>query len=220
VTGWDFAAWTEVPGRSWTFLSSIHRSGSSRGLPVGTQSLPDNAMSEGSKSVFGDPPRDRGAYGHTAVMPFSLRDARLTDLEDLRGVFRRASLSNEHDRGPLEQQPEWLVLSDNGVLEGRMRVAVGDDDAVVGFATYLVSGGVAELEDLFVDPGWMRRGIGEALVLDVSARLNEQHVEMLEVTANPHAMRFYEHMGFTELRIVNTQFYPAPRMRRPIGQTE
>ena len=153
-------------------------------------------------------------------MSFSLREARLTDLADLRGVFRRASLSNEHDRGPLLEHPEWLELSDIGVREGRMRVAVGDDDAVVGFATYLISGGVAELEDLFVDPDWMRRGIGEALVLDVAARLNEQHVETLEVTANPHAMEFYEHMGFSEDRIVDTQFYRASRMRRPTGTSE
>jgi len=152
-------------------------------------------------------------------MSFSIRDARPADLEDLRGVFRRASLSNEHDRGPLLEQPEWLVLADDGIREGRMRVAVGDDDAAIGFATYQIAGDVAELEDLFVDPDWMRHGIGGALVLDVSARLDEQHVEMLDVTANPHAMRFYEHMGFSEIGIVDTQFYPAPRMRRPTGSS-
>jgi hypothetical protein len=38
---------------------------------------------------------------------------------------------------------------------------------------------------------------------------------MLEVTANPHAMAFYEHMGFVATHLVDTQFYPAPRMRRP-----
>ena len=150
-------------------------------------------------------------------MPISIRDAEMEDMADLRGVFRRSSLSNENDRGPLLEHPEWLVLSDTGVLEGRTRVALGGDDAVVGFATYLISDGVAELEDLFVDPPWMRRGVGEALVLDISARLKELQFETLEVTANPHAMAFYEHLGFEEARIVDTQFYPAPRMRRPTG---
>jgi len=63
----------------------------------------------------------------------------------------------------------------------------------------------------------MRRGIGEALVVDLSARLKELDFETLEVTANPHAMLFYEHLGFVEARIVGTQFYPAPRMRRAIS---
>jgi hypothetical protein len=40
---------------------------------------------------------------------------------------------------------------------------------------------------------------------------------VLEVTANPHAMGFYEHMGFVADRIVDTEFYPAPRMFRQIG---
>jgi GNAT superfamily N-acetyltransferase len=148
-------------------------------------------------------------------MPISIRAADMTDMEHLQGVFRRASLSNEGDRGPLLEQPEWLVLNNSGVLEGRTRVAVEDDGAVVGFATYLICDGMAELEDLFVDPPWMRHGVGAALVMDISARLSDLHFKTLEVTANPHAMAFYEHLGFAEIRIVDTQFYPAPRMSRP-----
>jgi GNAT superfamily N-acetyltransferase len=147
-------------------------------------------------------------------MSIFIRDARMTDMEELQGVFRRASLSNENDRGPLLEHPEWLMLPDRGVREGRMKVAVGDEGAVVGFVTYQISANVAELEDLFVDPLWMRRGVGRALVVDIAARLNELHFETLEVTANPHAKAFYEHVGFVEDRIVDTQFYPAPRMKR------
>jgi ribosomal protein S18 acetylase RimI-like enzyme len=156
-----------------------------------------------------------GDVRKSSAMPIFIRDADMTDMEDLQGVFRRASLSNEGDRGPLLEHPEWLVLSNNAVLEGRMRVAMGDHGALVGLATYLVSDGLAELEDLFVDPPWMRHGVGTALVVDISARLNELRFKTLEVTANPHAMAFYEHLGFVEVRIVDTQFYPAPRMIRP-----
>jgi len=134
---------------------------------------------------------------------------------DLQGVFERASLTNENDRGLLREHPEWLVLSNEGVLGGRMRVAVDDSGAVVGFATILISDGIAELADLFVDPPWMRQGIGTDLVADVSARLNDLGFETLEVTANPHAMAFYEHLGFVEVRIVGTRGYRAPRMSRP-----
>jgi ribosomal protein S18 acetylase RimI-like enzyme len=144
-----------------------------------------------------------------------IRDAEMTDMFALQGVFQRASLSNETDRGLLAEHPDWLVLSNEAVVGGRMRVAVDDHGAVVGFATFLISDGPAELEDLFVDPPWMRRGIGAALVLDVSARLKDLHFESLEVTANPHAMAFYEQLGFVEIRIVETMGYPAPRMSRP-----
>jgi ribosomal protein S18 acetylase RimI-like enzyme len=149
-------------------------------------------------------------------MPFLIRDAEISDMVDLQGIFERASLSNENDLGLLKEHPEWLVLSDDAVVEGRMRVALADDGTVVGFATLMTSDAFAELEDLFVDPPWMRHGIATALVLDISARLNALRFETLEVTANPHAMAFYEDLGFVEIRIVNTSGYPAPRMSRPM----
>ena len=136
---------------------------------------------------------------------------------ELQGVFRRASLSNDSDRESLLAHPKWLVLSETGVREGRVRLAIDLSCSVIGFASYLISSGIAELEDLFVDPSWMRRGVGEALVLDIAEQVHRLGFDVLEVTANPHAMAFYEHMGFVVDRIVDTEFYPAPRMFRQIG---
>jgi GNAT superfamily N-acetyltransferase len=153
-------------------------------------------------------------------MPLLVRDAGAADMDELQGVFRRASLSNENDRRLLGEHPEWLVLSDQGVLQGRTRVAVDEVGTITGFATYLICDGVAELEDLFVDPPRMRQGIAAALVLDLSARLCELGFERLEVTANPHARAFYESAGFVEVRTVETSGYPASRMSRHIGSAD
>ena len=152
--------------------------------------------------------------GHTEEMTYTLRDATFADHQDLEGVFRRASLSNENDRGNLLQHPGWLDLPESGIREGRMRLAIDENDVIVGFATFLINGAVAELEDLFVDPEHRRRHIAELLVLDISARLSDLGFEALEVTANPHAMAFYEFMGFVACGLVETEFYEAPRMRR------
>jgi GNAT superfamily N-acetyltransferase len=96
-----------------------------------------------------------------------------------------------------------------------VRTAVDERGAVLGFATYLVTGGVAELEDLFVDPSRRRRRIGEALVRDISQLDRALGFETIEVTANPHATDFYEHMGFVAVRVVDTELNPGLRMRRP-----
>ncbi len=55
---------------------------------------------------------------------FVLRQAVPTDMEDLRDVFRRSSLSNEGDRASLLDHPDALVLSDAAVNDGRTRVAI------------------------------------------------------------------------------------------------
>ena len=146
------------------------------------------------------------------MVPVTIRHAALVDMADLQGVFVRASLSNKNDRGNLLEHPEWLELPQDSVQEGRTRVAVDQSGALVGFAGYLISDGVAELEDLFVDPPAMRLGIGSALVRDIAGLVHELGFPQLEVTANPHAMAFYERMGFVTSHIVETEFYPALRM--------
>ena len=85
------------------------------------------------------------------------------DLAAASSVYRRASLSNAGDRDNLLAHPEHLILGPEGLAEGRTHVA-DQDGSVVGFATWAETAGTIELEDLFVDPGYMRHGIATALV--------------------------------------------------------
>ena len=144
----------------------------------------------------------------------TLRKAVPSDSEILSALFRRASLSNEHDRAYLLAHSDVLELSNDGVLEGRTTVAVDPSASIVGFASRLITEDVIELEDLFVDPQWMRHGVGRTLVLAIAAAARELGFDRLEVTANPHALEFYERTGFVADRVVETEFYPAPRMHR------
>lgn len=142
---------------------------------------------------------------------FVIRAAVPGDMPALRDVFRRSSLSDDGDRANLLAHPDVLELSDLAVREGRTRAAVTGDH-IVGFATWLSAGDVVEIEDLFVDPDRMRQGIGRALVRDVVAIARGRGVRRVEVTANQHALAFYEGTGFVVDREVQTRFGPAPRM--------
>lgn len=126
-------------------------------------------------------------------------------------VYRLASLSNAGDRENLVAHPEQLVLAPEGFADGRTYVA-DENGTVVGFATWIEAGGGVELDDLFVDPGWMRRGIATALVRHVVGDLRARGVSRLEVTANPHALDFYQAVGFVEIGSAETAFATAPRM--------
>jgi GNAT superfamily N-acetyltransferase len=141
-----------------------------------------------------------------------IRDAVPGDMAALRGVFRRSALSNDGDRPNLLANPEVLEFPDRAVREGRTRAAVAGR-VIVGFASWLGAGDAVEIEDLFVDPGWMRLGIGRALVLDLIAIARGHGIDRVEVTANQHALAFYEKAGFVVYRQDATRFGPAPRMR-------
>jgi ribosomal protein S18 acetylase RimI-like enzyme len=133
------------------------------------------------------------------------------DLAAASSVYRRASLSNEGDRDTLLAHPEYLILGPEGLAEGRTHVAE-QDGSVVGFATWAEAGGIIDLEDLFVDPDYRRRGLAAALVTRIAEVLRARGAERLEVTANPHAMGFYRAAGFVDCGLAETEFGTAPRM--------
>jgi GNAT superfamily N-acetyltransferase len=145
------------------------------------------------------------------VTAFLIRAAVLGDMSAVRDVFRRSSLSDNGDRAILLAHPDALEFSDLTVREGRTRVAVADD-RIAGFATWLSAGDIFEIEDLFVDPERMGHGIGRALVLDLIAIARGHGAGRVEVTANQHALAFYERVGFVVDGDVETRFGPAPRM--------
>ena len=149
------------------------------------------------------------------VADFLIRGADAKDFEAISDVYRRSSLSNEGDREVLWANPEVLVFDGGSIREGRTRVAV-DDGRLVGFATTTLVGEIAELDDLFVDPDWMRRGVARALVLDAASVARAGGSNRIEVTANAHALGFYNAVGFVADGVVPTRFAPGTRMHLDI----
>jgi len=111
----------------------------------------------------------------------------LADLPAATHAYSSASLSNTGDRDNLLAQPEHLILGPEGLAQGRTYVAE-EDGSLVGFATRIEADGTIELEDLFVHPRSMRRGIATALVDRIAEVLRARGVERPQVTANPHAL--------------------------------
>lgn len=143
-----------------------------------------------------------------------LRDAVPEDYPALRSIFRRSSLANERDRPLLLANPAHLVWHEPTRAEPfRVRVAVPADEVIAGFATVVMSLAGAEMGDLFVDPAFMRRGIGLALVRDAARLASEAGCSVLAVTANPHAAAFYAAAGFDGCAMVKTPLGAGTRLR-------
>ena len=153
----------------------------------------------------------------------SIRTAVSADLPELQRIFRSASLSNPGDSGALLSRPEFLHFAGEGIAAGRTRVAVAgpvDAGPILGFATVTVGdAGEPELEDLFVDPRWQRRGVARRLVEDAVQALRASGHHRLWVTGNPHASAFYAAAGFVGSEAVATELGPGLRLhldlRRP-----
>ncbi len=147
------------------------------------------------------------------VVP-SVRAAVPSEMGALVELQRRSSLVWEEYRDSLLAHPEVIEVPAGALAAGQVRVAVSDG-VIVGFATVMpVSGGVGEVDGLFVEPDLMRGGIGRLLVEDAVVIACDHGLARLEVTANPRALGFYEKVGFVAVGEVPTRFGPGIRMHR------
>ncbi len=151
---------------------------------------------------------DRTGSGDTTV-----RRATPEDLAALRDIYRRSSLTNADDRDALLGAPAYLVWDGDGIASGGTRVAVDAEARILGFATFEPHGVGLELEDLFVDPDFMRRGVATRLMTAIVDEAARAGAPWIEVTGNPHAAEFYASAGFVGVGRVETTFGPAPRLR-------
>ncbi len=146
----------------------------------------------------------------------SIRTAVPSDLPELQRIYRSASLSNAADAPLLLDRPEFLHFVGGGVAEGHTRVAVGGAEAagpILGFATVTLGEvGEPELEDLFVDPQWHRRGVARRLIEDATETVRGSGHRRLWVTGNPHASAFYAAVGFVGSERVATELGPGERL--------
>ena len=128
----------------------------------------------------------------------AIRFATPEEREALGDLHRRSSLVWEEDRANLEPHPEVFGVPAEAIAGRRVRVAVDEEDAVLGFSVVADAGdGICELEDLFVEPAIMRSGVGAALVEDVATRHAAAGFREIVVTAAPRTFGFYESVGFT-----------------------
>jgi len=109
--------------------------------------------------------------------------------------------------------PTALLLSRATIGRAYLRVAEIEGE-LVGFAE-LASGaeGTFEIEGLFVDPAHWRMGIGRILTTDLIDYARTRGADTVYVTANPHALGFYEALGFEAVGSVRTQLGSGTRMR-------
>jgi len=136
----------------------------------------------------------------------------------MEGVFRRASLSNAGDRVALLAHPEALRLSADLVAGGRAVVATLADGTIVGFAsTRPTRDATLELDDLFVEPDWMRQGVARALLHAICVQAAAEGVSRVEVTANGHALGFYQAVGFVVDGSAETEFGSGHRMHLDVA---
>jgi GNAT superfamily N-acetyltransferase len=128
-----------------------------------------------------------------------IRDARETDFERLRQIAIDSKAHWGYDRKLVEDWAEGGEFEPER-LRRRLVYVAEADGAPVAWASLIPRGEVGWLEDLWVEPAWIGRGLGRLLFEHVKERARELGATRLEWEAEPNARGFYERMGGSYVR--------------------
>ena len=108
-----------------------------------------------------------------------------------------AHAAKRHWRYPEHWIEIWkddLTITTEFITNHEMFVAVVDNN-IVGCCALVKSDSMAEIEHMWIDPNYMGSGVGRALFLRAKDRATELGLDVLELSADPHAEGFYARMG-------------------------
>lgn len=144
-----------------------------------------------------------------------IRPARPGEAGQLTALAIRSKAHWGYDAAFLALCEESLAVAPADCASGAILVAL-DTDRIVGFTKVTGTPPVGELEDLWVDPDVMGRGVGRALLDAATARAREHGFRALLLDADPHAESFYLHVGATRISRTQSTVDPdryLPRLR-------
>lgn len=86
-------------------------------------------------------------------------------------------------------------------------------DAIVGWYAIVLCEKTARLDDLWVDPAFIGKGLGRVLFEQARQQAVYQGAQRIEFEAEPYAVGFYKHMGATIVgEIASAMGRPLPIM--------
>lgn len=89
--------------------------------------------------------------------------------------------------------------------------AAVEGDTPVAFYTLLEANEIASIENLWVLPEYMGKGIGKQLFLHAVETARERGYNTLQLEADPNAVGFYERMGMRQVGERHTEVDGQPR---------
>lgn len=132
-------------------------------------------------------------------MNVRIRHARADEGERLREIARTSKGYWGYDPERIREWVAGLDLSPEGLGKKEFYVAEIDGQ-VVGWSAIIPKGDVCWLDDLWIEPGWIGKGVGTQMFRHAVARGHELGAARIELEAERHAIGFYEKVGAPYVR--------------------
>jgi len=144
----------------------------------------------------------------------TIRTATVEDSEELTAIAMAAKSHWGYPESWMKQWESDLTITPDFVLHNTVYVSEADGE-VRGFYALCVAAGKAELEHMWVRPEYIGTGVGKELFLHAMDRVTALNLDEVNLTADPNAASFYEHMGAKRVGEVDSSISgrKLPRMK-------
>jgi GNAT superfamily N-acetyltransferase len=143
----------------------------------------------------------------------AIRAARIGEAAALSDLCLRSKAVWGYDASFMALMPAALAVAASDIAAGNVWVAEAEG-AVAGVVALApgASPDEADLDKLFVDPAWLRRGIGGALLSHAVAEAHRRGARRLTILADPNAAGFYEKHAVRRLGDAPSGAVPGRRL--------
>lgn len=127
-------------------------------------------------------------------MTIEIRRAQPNEAEALTVIAHAAKRHWNYPEDWIEQWKPDLTITREFIRDNEVFVAVLNKQ-IAGCCALVLTGSLAEIEHMWMQPQHMGTGIGRALFEHAKRRAEERGAQVLELSADPNAEGFYARMG-------------------------
>ncbi|MUK70250.1 GNAT family N-acetyltransferase [Aliivibrio fischeri] len=136
--------------------------------------------------------------------------AESTDLTEMNKIIELAKRHWDYSDELMDIWLPDLLLNPENLIERTFWIMKENDEIIGVFSLSSISDGIFELEDFWLLPSVMGKGLGRKMFQFVINYLKSNKAEKLVIVSDPNAEGFYQQMGATRVKLVGSK--PEGRM--------
>lgn len=146
-----------------------------------------------------------------------IEKANITDNEILTSITKKSKAYWGYSAEQIQEWDKNLTISQDYIKEHNVyKLTV--NNLIIGYYSYFFRDEKEiELDNLFILPEYIGKGLGKYLVLDFLNRIKDQKAERIILDSEPNAESFYSKMGFVKIgefeTSIKNRFMPIMEMK-------
>jgi len=144
-------------------------------------------------------------------MDIQIRRAKPAEADVLTEIAHAAKRHWGYPENWIEHWKDDLTITPEFISDNEVYVAVADKE-IVGCCALASGNSPAELEHMWIKPEHIGTGVGRALFLHLKERAVHLGLPALEISSDPNAEGFYQHMGAKRIGDVRSEIEGKPRV--------